>query len=330
ESAAMKQLGIMDLKHFIVEVKDEQGKPSNRAVLSFNPSDHGIASWLAAPGPMGALQFISPDANVVAAFVVKNPSALVDDLLGAVNAVDPSLQQHLAEFQSQTGVNIREDLSAPMGGEFAFAIDGPMLPTPSWKLVFEVYDPQHLQTTIEHLVDALNAIAAKEGKGGLQWEQTQSGGLTFYTLKSVDLGIEVNYNYTNGYLVASASRALVDRAVRYQESGYTLLHSERFIAALPGDKHPNFSALVYHNLGSVLAPLSRVGGMSQAIPQDRQDALKALTENAPVLAYAYAYGDRITFALNGEKGPIGFNPSDLLGMPGSFGLQSIIGGALGK
>src|SRR5262249_36828848 len=136
ESAAMKQLGIMDLKHFIVEVKDEQGKPSNRAVLSFNPSDHGIASWLAAPGPMGALQFISPDANVVAAFVVKNPSALVDDLLGAMNAVDPSLQQHLAEFQSQTGVNIRDDLAAPMGGEFAFAVDGPMLPTPSWKLVF--------------------------------------------------------------------------------------------------------------------------------------------------------------------------------------------------
>jgi len=33
-----------------------------------------MASWLAAPGPMGALEFISPDANVVAAFVVKEPS----------------------------------------------------------------------------------------------------------------------------------------------------------------------------------------------------------------------------------------------------------------
>src|SRR5262249_7055121 len=152
ESAAMKQLGILDLKHFIVEIKDEQGKPANRPVLSFNPSDHGIASWLAAPGPMGALQFISPDANVVAAFVVKNPSALVDDLLNAINAVDPNLQQHLAQFQSQTGLNIRDDLAAPLGGEFAFAVDGPVLPTPSWKLVFEVYDPSHLQTTIERLV----------------------------------------------------------------------------------------------------------------------------------------------------------------------------------
>ena len=34
------------------------------------------------PEPMGSLEYISPDANVVAGFVVKDPAALVDDLLG--------------------------------------------------------------------------------------------------------------------------------------------------------------------------------------------------------------------------------------------------------
>jgi hypothetical protein len=331
ESAALKQLGILDLKHFIVEIKDDQGKPSNRAVLSFNPSDHGIASWLAAPGPMGALRFISPDANVVAAFVVKQPSALVDDLLSAMNTVDPQLQQHLSQFESETGLNIRNDLAAPLGGEFAFAVDGPLLPTPSWKLVFEVYDSAHLQSTIERLVDSLNQLAASQGKGGFQLESSESGGLIYYTLKSVDLGVEVDYTYTDGYLVACPSKALVDRAVRNQEAGYTLLRSERFVSALPGDKHPNFSALVYHNLGAVLSPLARrVRGVTEELPEDQRGALKSLAANAPVLGYAYAYGDRITFAVNGENGPVGLNPSDLLGMPGSFGLQSIIGGAMGK
>jgi hypothetical protein len=331
ENAAFKQLGITDLKHFIVEVKDDQGKPSNRAVLSFTPSDHGIASWLAAPGPMGALRFISPDASLVAAFVVKQPSALLGDLLAAVNAVDPQLQTHLAEFEAETGINIRNDLAAPLGGEFAFAVDGPLLPTPSWKLVLEVYDPVHLQSTLEQLVGKLNERAALEGKGGFAWERSESGGLTYYTLKSVDLGVELNYTYTNGYLVAGPSRALVDRAVRYQESGYTLLQSQRFVAALPGDKQPNFSALIYHNLGQVLSPLARrMSGMAQNLPEEQRAAFRAMTDNAPVLAYAYASGDRITFALNGEKGPVGLNPSDLLGVPGSFGLSSIIGGAVHK
>jgi len=331
DSAAMKQLGILDLKHFIVEIKDENGQNSNRAVLSFNPSDHGIASWLAAPGPMGALQFISPDANVVAAFVVKKPTALVDDLLGALNAVDPKLRDHVGEFESETGLNIRNDLAEPLGGEFAFAIDGPVLPTPSWKVIFEVYDPPHLQGTIEQLVNKINESLAREGKHGLEWDRSESGGLMFYTLRSPEVGLEVNYTYTNGFLIACPSRALVDRAVRYQESGYTLLRSERFVAALPGDKQPNFSALVYHNLGSVLSPIAKgVRGMTEGLPADQQAKLKAFTDNAPVLAYAYAYGDRITFALNGEKGPVGFNPSDLMGMPNSFGLSSLIGGAIGK
>ena len=37
------------------------------------------------------------------------------------------------------------DIFSWRGGEYAFAIDGPILPTPSWKLVFEVNDPAHLQ-----------------------------------------------------------------------------------------------------------------------------------------------------------------------------------------
>ena len=36
------------------------------------------------------------------------------------------------------------------------AFDGPLVPTPRWKLIFEVYDAATLQTTIEKLVDAYN------------------------------------------------------------------------------------------------------------------------------------------------------------------------------
>jgi hypothetical protein len=323
EDPAFRQLGITSLRHFIAEVKEDQGKSYNRAVVTFNPAEHGIVSWLAAPGPMGALQFISPEANVVAAFVVKNPTALVDDLLGALNTIDPKFRENLDQLQRETGLDIRNDFAAPLGGEFAFAIDGPLLPTPSWKMVFEVYDPAHLQQTFERVVDLMNQEAQKSGKQGFTWERSDSGGRTFYTLKSLDFGLEVNYTYSNGYMIAGPSRALVDRSVKYRENGYSILHSEKFIAALPEDKQANFSALYYHNLGSVIAPIAgQMKRAGESLPEEGRRALKSLS--GPMLAYAYAQGDRISFAVNGEEGPLGLKPSSLLGMPGGFGLDSII------
>ncbi len=324
-NAALDSLGITNLKYFIAEMKEDQGKSFNRAVLSFSDASHGIASWLAAPGPMGALEFISPDANVVAAFVVKEPVALVDDLMSTLNAVDPKFSEHLGEFQSQTGLNIRDDFAAPLGGEFAFAVDGPLLPTPSWKMVFEVYDPAHLQQTFETVVNKMNEMAARDGKKGFQLSHADSGGRTYYTLKSLDFGLELNYTYANGYLVAAPSRALVENSVKYRESGYTLLHSPRFVAALPEDKQANFSALIYQNLSSVLGGIAKRvgGGVTQNLPEEQRKSFNSLV-GGPVLAYAYAQGDHISFALNGEEGPIGLKPSSLIGMPGSFGLRNIV------
>src|SRR5262245_2167064 len=164
-NSALDRLGITNLKYFIAEMKEDQGKSFNRAVLSFNDTSHGIASWLAAPGPMGALEFISPDANVVAAFVVKEPTALVQDLMSALNAVDPKFSEHLDEFKRDTGLDIKDDFAAPLGGEFAFAVDGPLLPTPAGKGVFEPYDSRHLRQTFDRWAVTINEQAANEAKG---------------------------------------------------------------------------------------------------------------------------------------------------------------------
>ncbi|MEJ7708546.1 MAG: FecR domain-containing protein [Pyrinomonadaceae bacterium] len=170
---AMDQLGVTNLQHFILELKEKDGRGSNRAVLSFSEPRRGMASWLAEPGPMGALKFISPDANMVASFVVKEPTALVNDLLSALQTIDPALQQHLATFEQENNLDVRRDLAAPLGGEFAFAIDGPMLPSPSWKMIFEVNDAARLQQTFEHVVERLNALSARENRRGFEWTKAE-------------------------------------------------------------------------------------------------------------------------------------------------------------
>jgi hypothetical protein len=324
QESALNQLGLLSVKYFVLDQKDSNGKTHTQASLSFNDAQRGIPSWLAAPGPMGSLEYISPDANVVAGFVVKNPVSLVDDLLGVLDTVSPDLRKTLDKQQSERGLNIRNDIAAPLGGEFAFAIDGPLLPTPSWKLVFEVNDPAHLQQTLEQVVTEVNKEAARFGKGGLSWEKGDLGGRTYYTLRSSDFGLlEVNYAYSNGYMIVCPSRALVEKSLRARENGLSLLRSPKFMAGLPADGNANFSAVFYHNIaGLVPAGLAKT---AENLPSGPQQAVKAIASDMPpTLAYAYAQGDSITFAANTEGGPFGLGPATLLGMPNALEMQSII------
>ena len=320
---ALTQLGVMNLKTFVLDQKKTDGKTHTRAVLGYDKADHGITAWLAQPGPMGSIDYISPDANIAAGFVIKNPTAVVDDLLSVINSVCPDLNKHLEDLEKNHGLNLRNDIAAPLGGEYAFAIDGPILPTPSWKLVFQVNDPTHLQQTFERVVNEVNAEAAKDGKKGLEWDRADVGGRTFYTLRSADFGFEVNYVFANGYLIAGPSRALVEQALRYHDSGTTLKTSPKFTAGLPADGQVNFSAFVYHNIASLVQPFAKTLG-STNMPSGPQKAMTMAAMMEPTLAYAYAYGDHMEVAANTEGGPFGLSPATLLGMPSAFELHNVL------
>jgi hypothetical protein len=252
--------------------------------------------------------------------------ALVDDLLRVLDTVSPEISRTLEKQQTAHGLDIRNDVAAPLGGEFAFTIDGPILPTPSWKMVFEVNDPQHLQQTLERIVGEVNKEAANFGKAGLAWEQTDVAGRMFYKLRSADIGVEINYTFANGYMIVGPSRALVERAVQLKETGTTLLHSSKFIAGLPADGNANFSAVFYHNLAPLVQPFAEhIGNAAKNLPSGPQEAVKAMAADMPpTLAYAYAQGDNITFAANTDGGPFGLSPATILGMPNALEMQNII------
>ena len=324
--AALNRLGVLSVKYFVLDQKQTGGKTHTEAVLSFNEAQRGVPSWLAAPGPMGSLEYISPDANVVAGFVVKDPVALVDDLLGVVETVSPDLRKNLEKLQADRGIDIRRDIAAPLGGEFAFAIDGPILPIPSWKMVFEVNDADHLQRALQQVVNEVNKEAARFGKAGLVWDQGDLGGRMYYTLRSADFGLEVNYTYVNGYMVVGPTRALVERSVRAQSQNYSLLRSQKFTAGLPADGNANFSAIFYHNLAPLVQPFAdRIAGAAGNLPRGPQEAIKSLAADMPpTLAYAYARDDSITFAANTDGGPFGLSPATLLGVPNALEMQHIL------
>jgi FecR protein/Putative zinc-finger len=326
----LKQLGVMNLRNFIAEQKEVNGRTLSQAALTFTQADHGIPSWLAAPGPMGALDFISPNANVVTAFVVNDPAKLVDDLFGFVETVQPDVRQHMQEVEKQQGFSIRDDFAAPLGGEFAFAIDGPILPTPSWKVVLEVYDQAKLQDSFERAISKLNQFSTLSGKGSLALESSVDGDRTFYVIKSSATGLEVSYTYSNGYLIAAPSRALLDQSLRNRDAGNTLVHSARFISSLPQDGNANFSAILYHDLAPLIGPLAeKMKNAGTEMSDQQRQKLASIDVNAPpTLVYAYALGDRITVSANTEGGAFGLSPASLIGLPNSFEMQHILMNAM--
>ncbi len=329
-NAASEQLGLTNFRHLIAEIKDGQNNNAQNSVeLTFKEANKGIAAWLAQPAPMGALNYISADANVVGSFVIKDPTAMADNIINALKAIEPKFGEDLAKLEAEHGINIRNDIAAPLGGEFAFALDGPLVPTPSWKLIVEVYNQTQMQSTLARIVSELNRLAQTHGKQGFTLTNTEENNQTFYLIKSLDAPVEVNYAFVRGYLIAAPSKALIDRAMRYAESGSTLLLAPRFIASLPADKQANFSAMLYQNLAPVVNPIARnMGNLSEKMNTNEMKAIAAMANGAPSLAYAYSFGDRITLSVNTENGAL--NLGDILGGSSSFALKGILGGAMQK
>ena len=127
-----------------------------RAAVGFDGPRTGMAAWLADPSPMGSLDYVSPDATLVAAFVVKSPAAIIDEVAGVQQRSPAAARQAIDELQQKVGFDVRNDLAASLGGEFSLSLDGPPFPVPSWKLVAEVYDPARLQATLQKFAEAHN------------------------------------------------------------------------------------------------------------------------------------------------------------------------------
>ncbi|HVS03226.1 MAG TPA: FecR domain-containing protein [Thermoanaerobaculia bacterium] len=313
EMARLERLGVADVEHLVIEQWVDGDTTRRHAVLSFTEARRGIASWLAAPAPMGSLGFVGPDAATAAAFVFKEPAALFADLMGALTAEErEDVLVDLAEFEREQGIDLQADLFTNLGGEIAFALDGPLAPEPAWKVVVEVYDPVRLQIGLEQLFAQLDAKVRDLGEGTVVVsEESLPAGTAWRVRREKPDGMpfEAWYTFADGYLVATPSAALLDRALRYRASEHNLLHSSRLRAMLPADAQVNLSALWYQDFSAVAQPLAEIlgsGALAEGLPEEMRAAMQGLSEGfGPSLAYAYGEDDRILLATSSSYDPLG-------------------------
>src|ERR1041385_8289444 len=287
-----ERTGLSDVQYLIAERKGSGEQLQNRAQLTFKNQRRGLASWLAAPAPIGGLDFVSKDAGIAAAFIAKSPSAMLDDVLNLANASDENAAEHIARGESELKIRFHQDLADTLGGEVTFALDGPILPTPSWKIIAEVHDPNPLQATIQQLITDLNEHE-KERHRTVAMEQQSINGLTFYTIwpRNATNPVELTYTFTDGYMILGPSRALVMNAITIHQSGNSLARSADFRALLPQDEHPDVSAVLYQNLAPVIAPIA-----SQLSPSQLQSLQQLAAETKPSVVCAYGEDNAIRVA----------------------------------
>ena len=323
--------GLDRIQDLVVSRRQDGDRANLTATVSFDGPRSGMMSWLGEPGANGALEFFSPDATFVSAGVIEDPLTIWDrfvDFLEEHGVPDGEIDAPLMELENRLGLSLRNDLLVHLGGEYAAGLDGPVLPSPSWKAVAAVYHPDALQGSIETLVQrAAEALAESPEAGGarIALDEQVANGRTIYRLhveasRAATSGAgeaspedvlaalletpEIFYTYFDGYMVSASSVAAIDAAIRYRGSGASLVDSRQFIDLLPPNGYANFSAMVYNRLADTaneLLGLLPGGAMGDDGEEFAQAVEESMTGAGPALYTVYAGQSEIVVTSSGPS-----------------------------
>jgi len=334
--------GLDKAQYLTAERRQTGDRTSLVAELLFDGERTGMMSWLAAPGPMASMEFFSVDSTMVAAAAFKDPAIIIKEMKQIIEdfapAIDNSATTHeslnegsvegVVETQntihdSQIWQQVQREVLATLGGEFAFGLDGPLLPVPSWKVVLEVYDENMLQQNIEQIIVHINERMADENKGAsILISKTQISDFNAYQLSSQGFGNasdfqKLSYVYVDGYLVAAANMAQLENAIKYYQTSSSLLTDSEFQSLLPNNDELDFSALVFSRIGELVADL--VDKIPTNLSADQKEIVQNLNSNVSSLYSVNVKPNGFKLQQNGSA-DLPFSIAQLLS------LQSLIEG----
>ena len=272
--AMFQRAGFADMKYVVWQHNNIGGQAVSQMELSFTGPRRGVASWLAAPGPLGSLDFVSPKAVMVASVLLRSPAQIFDEVRDLSTASNPQAFAGLTQMEKAMRLSFKEDLLSRLGGEITVELDSFTPPDPVWKAILRVNDPERLQTTLSTLL----------GGAPVSPQQPQEGGVTYHTIRipSAKKILEIGYAFVDGYLVIGSSRATVLEAVRLHRSGESLAKSRNFLASVPPGQSSEASALFYQDPVGMTALRMR-----QVLPEIAESLSHANAEATPSVMYLY-------------------------------------------
>ncbi len=252
---APRVLGMENMSYVFFEQGPGGVRDDMDATVMFDGSRVGIVSWLAPPGSSGSADYISDQAVAVVSGSTRDPRQALDELLSLAGQ-DSALSKRVAEFESETGVKLADDIASSLGTDFTFAVDQPSLPTPGWVAVFEAVNPGALDNAARLLVDAYNRhLPSSQANQTLTLSQETVNGRVWNAMQSASSPLKLYWTYDRGYLIASTDRAVAMRAIAVRDSGSSLVRSAAFQDRYPVTSLHN-SGFFWLNTNGVLDDLS--------------------------------------------------------------------------
>jgi type IV pilus assembly protein PilA len=274
DRAAFQRTGFGDLKYLIWEHKDSGEQSTSQSELSFTGPRRGMASWLASPGTLSGLDFVSPDPAMVIALNLKNPAQIFDDVTELASTADSNPLAALPMMEAQMQVNLKQDLLSKLTGEIIIEVKPPVNQALAWKAALRVNDAAGLQQTLARLLASASVEARQEEDGGVLYHS--------FMVPSGPKSTVITYTFVDGYFVLGSGREVVADAVRFHRSGGSLVKSGEFNSWLPPGHTAEASGFVYQNIGPMLAQT-----MGQMSPDMGGIFGQALAGRKPTVMWLY-------------------------------------------
>jgi type II secretory pathway pseudopilin PulG len=236
---AFERSGFADMKYAVWQQNIVAGQAVTQAELSFLGPRHGVTAWLAAPSPLGSLDFVSPEAMLAGTVVLISPARIFEDIKELTGIVNPNALATLPQVEQMLNLNLKEDLFAQLGGEITGELDSFTLKRQVWRAILRVNDPDRMQRTLTTLLAV----------GHYEVKPSDHEGTTFYTvtIPSPQKTVEIAYAFLDGYIIVASSRETLAEAVRLHRTGGSLGKSQKLLASLPPGHSTSASAFIYED-----------------------------------------------------------------------------------
>ncbi len=277
---------MMGVKYVFFEQRAPAGVEENEVTLLFEGQRTGMASWLADGGSGGAAEYLPADALVAGYVSMREPWQLFQEFTALVTQKGESAARDLAEMEQTLGPGFTANLTAAMGSEAAFAVNGVSVGGPRWFMAALAYNPTVIDSSMQHLVETINAnVGPDEPQQRLVLAEENAGGRVWHTLTSPALPFGMTWTYDGGYMIAASDRATAELAIATRNGGSSLVWSQAFRDRLPASAGLHPSAFAWVNTRGALEAFSAFA------PDAATSSL--LAQRDPILAVFDVKPDRI-------------------------------------
>ncbi len=249
--------GMIGLKYLFLEQRAPSGAEENEVTLVFPGERQGMASWLADAGSGGAAEYLPTDALLAGYASTREPWQLFQEFSALMTKEKEAFAGDLAQANEKLGTGFVENLTAAMGTEAAFALNGFSVDGPTWVMAALANDSSVIDSSLKKLVETFNAeLAPNEQDKRIVFGQENANGRVWSTMKPASLPFGVTWTYDQGYMVAASDRASAERAIATRNGGSQLVWSPAFLGQLPSSAGMHPAAFAWLNTKGALGIFS--------------------------------------------------------------------------